>query len=232
MEEISITGDSFASHETEVVNLYNGCTDIQANYHRESEKLKRLREIENSIDSSATSIPSLPESDCKLDRWTCIAELLCKQILSDQQSKEVVLTVPILNELFNGLCIFGTPTLRKLVGKLIKLQIQNNCWPSFLSTMLKKYFSTSRLSMGPLNMFPSNEVYLLLEQVAAENAFSAFEDLFTLLSTLVDPSEVRQQPEKLDLALVSWNLSLVSNIMIRQDNQSFSNQLATLANAK
>lgn len=85
--------------------------------------------------------------------------------------------------------------------------------------------------MGPLNMFPSNEVYILLEQVAADNASTAFEDLFTLLSTLVDPSE-NGQSKKIDLALVAWNLSLVSNIMIRQGHQNFSSQLTTLANAK
>ena len=246
MEEINISDDSFINHETEVIAAYNECMKTQADLHREIEKLRRLRDMEttapsrqsNAIVTSASSVAyavSDSTSDCKLDRWTYIAEQLCDRLLSAQKEKskdkeakekseekpgkqeiaseegkiEIQLDRTMLEQLFKNFCVFGTSELRRQVGKLVKKQLNMKnalSWKTFLSDTLQSFFSTQNAPVSPLNLFPLNEVYSLLQDVMSQDKqrFLYLNDLFKLLETMA----ANPNP---DLCLVAWVLSLLSN---------------------
>jgi hypothetical protein len=90
VEEINITGDSFYNHETEIQSAYNDCIQAQFEYYRQNEKLKRLSALELEYQASLNSSKELPdteedddESECKIDRWTYAATLICKLLLAN-----------------------------------------------------------------------------------------------------------------------------------------------------
>lgn len=58
MEEINVNGDS-ANHENEVSAVYSDCIQVQAECHKEWEKLRRLRQIEAEISGNFVQDQSL-----------------------------------------------------------------------------------------------------------------------------------------------------------------------------
>jgi hypothetical protein len=92
---------------------------------------------------------------------------------------------------------------------VLKAQLQNNEWYSFVSDALQKYFSTSALPISPLNLFPHKEVYKLLQQMVeqGQHKHKYVDNLFALIERASNVKE----GERIDMSLVAWSLSLLVN---------------------
>src|SRR5258708_1162192 len=95
--------------------------------------------------------------------------------------------------------------------------------------MLQKYFSTATTPLSPVDLFPQEEVYSIIQVGTApseklsigfkeimsseEHHFAYVNQLFSLLDKLtqLDNKLITTETQSMDLSLISWVLLLLSN---------------------
>jgi hypothetical protein len=92
--------------------------------------------------------------------------------LKKERGGEVVRDRQVLEEIFRNFCLFGTSSVRMQVGEWLANQLDD--WVEFPIYILQKYFSTPKTPVGPLDLFPQQEVYNLIQVV-----FLFFSSLFS-----------------------------------------------------
>lgn len=205
LEQISISGESYAKHHMEVSRAYEACINAQAAHHKVKKKLHLFN----------TNEAKYVNDDIKLSRLTFIAEKL-SSLLNQNYQGDLDLSDDTLSRLFLYFCVFGTPTLRREMTRFLMNHLTTHI--PFPSLMLKKFFSRRTDFSRPINLFPLQDVFECLQEIMSQDHVRFFyvDDLFKLLEETTSYDDTGT----IDVPLVSWILLMLSNIMSKSKNES------------